>query len=95
MFLFARYIYPPHQVAVTKFIGYGDMGVYYPPYNGDSLGAAAVTRALEREAAAGGLDFVLHFGDISYARGRGYIWDQFMTQMTTLSEQVNICCFNT
>ncbi|XP_063679765.1 uncharacterized protein LOC134815183 isoform X3 [Bolinopsis microptera] len=79
--------YPDAKVAVTKFIGYGDMGVYYPPYNGDSMGAAGVTRNLEQEAAKG-LDFILHFGDLSYARGRGYIWDQFMTQMTSVSEQV-------
>ena len=72
---------------MTKFIGYGDMGAHYSPYHGDSVGAAAVTRALEREAAKG-LDFILHFGDLSYARGRGYIWDQFMTQMRKVSEQV-------
>ena len=63
------------------------MGVWYPPYNGDSMGAAGVTRNLEQEAAKD-LDFILHFGDLSYARGRGYIWDQFMTQMTRVSEQV-------
>jgi len=79
--------YPDTKVAVTKFIGYGDMGVYYPPYYPDSMGAAGVTRALEKEATKG-LDFILHFGDLSYARGRGYIWDQFMTQMTTVAEQV-------
>ena len=73
---------------MTKFAGYGDMGVYYPPYYGDSMpGAADVTHALEQEAAEG-LDFILHFGDISYARGRGYIWDQFMSQMTKVAEQV-------
>ena len=63
------------------------MGVHYPPYHGDSTGAADVTKALEQEAAKG-LDFILHFGDLSYARGRGYIWDQFMSQMTKVAEQV-------
>ena len=43
---------------------------------------------LNRDVAAGTPDFILHFGDISYARGKGYMWDQFMTQVTWVSERV-------
>ena len=62
--------------------------MYYPPYHGDSAGAAHVTQGVEEEYRQGNADIILHFGDLSYARGRGYIWDQFMTQMTWISERV-------
>eukprot|EP00116_Pleurobrachia_bachei_P002651 sb/3462913/ len=71
--------YPNTKMSHTRFIGFGDMGTFYPPYNADSFGALGVTKMMEREIST--TNFILHFGDISYARGRGYIWDQFMTQM--------------
>ena len=70
---------PDTKVSETYFHGFGDMGVYYFPYQGNCQGALDVTSLLERDPA----EFILHFGDLSYAKGRGYVWDQFMTQVHT------------
>ena len=78
--------YPDTKMRRTRFIGFGDMGTFYPPYNADSIGALDVTNMIGREIDE--VDFILHFGDISYARGRGYIWDQFMTQMEDVARAV-------
>eukprot|EP00163_Fabomonas_tropica_P007419 TRINITY_DN1713_c0_g1_i2.p1 TRINITY_DN1713_c0_g1~~TRINITY_DN1713_c0_g1_i2.p1 ORF type:complete len:457 (+),score=112.66 TRINITY_DN1713_c0_g1_i2:744-2114(+) len=55
----------------TKFIALADMGV---DPNAGSITAARVTNEVEGN---GFNDFLLHFGDISYARGNAYTWEQF------------------
>ncbi|GAB9466860.1 Calcineurin-like phosphoesterase [Globisporangium polare] len=56
----------------ANFIAYADMGV-------DGAPAAQSTAArVFVDVAGGGYDsFLLHFGDISYARGEGSVWDKF------------------
>lgn len=51
-------------------IAYGDMGVGASP--------AATSTLLRVAAEIDEVDLLLHFGDISYARGYGYIWEQFL-----------------
>ncbi|ETV91692.1 hypothetical protein, variant [Aphanomyces invadans] len=57
--------------ATVKWIAYGDMGVDNSP--------AAVSTALHvsQDILRGYNGFLLHFGDISYARGRGLQWDKY------------------
>ncbi|KAL4140320.1 hypothetical protein PRNP1_014605 [Phytophthora ramorum] len=56
----------------TNFIAYADMGTYVEP------GSASTAGRVYEDVMGGGYDsFLLHFGDISYARSVGYIWDQF------------------
>jgi len=87
------FIGPPYpggktKVASTTFIGYGDMGVHIRPFSNDAVGAGAVTKLLQQDVSGGDVEFILHFGDISYARGRAYMWDQFMTQLTNVSSHI-------
>uniref|UniRef100_M4B968 Purple acid phosphatase n=1 Tax=Hyaloperonospora arabidopsidis (strain Emoy2) TaxID=559515 RepID=M4B968_HYAAE len=63
---------PDASVKSAKFIAYADMGVDSAP--------AAISTAVRsyQDVVGGGYDsFLLHFGDISYARGHAHIWDEF------------------
>lgn len=62
----------PAGAASTSFIAYADMGLAYPP-------AAFTTAQLVNQDVDGGVfdDFLLHFGDISYARGTAWMWDAY------------------
>ncbi|CAK4086817.1 unnamed protein product [Aphanomyces euteiches] len=63
---------PANSTAPVKFIAYGDMGV-------DNAPAAWSTAMRVFQDIENGYDgFLLHFGDISYARGIGLQWDKFM-----------------
>ncbi|CAI5704275.1 hypothetical protein KXD40_001319 [Peronospora effusa] len=62
---------PDPSVKVAKFIAYADMGV-------DPAPEASSTAMRSFENVMDGYDnFLLHFGDISYARGHAHIWDKF------------------
>ncbi|CAH0515061.1 unnamed protein product [Peronospora belbahrii] len=62
---------PDKSVKSAKFIAYADMGVEFAP-------AAISTAVRAFQNVMNGYDsFLLHFGDISYARGHAYIWDKF------------------
>ncbi|KAL8000766.1 hypothetical protein Plhal703r1_c21g0093251 [Plasmopara halstedii] len=62
---------PDEAVKSAKFIAYADMGV-------DSAPAATSTAVRSFQDVMDGYDsFLLHFGDISYARGHAHIWDEF------------------
>lgn len=62
---------PAPAVKTTKFIAYADMGV-------DSAPAATSTAIRSfQEVMKGYDDFLLHFGDVSYARGHAHMWDEF------------------
>ncbi|KAI9996581.1 hypothetical protein PInf_014313 [Phytophthora infestans] len=63
---------PPKSTKYANFIAYADMGAYVEP------GSASTAGRVYEDVMGGGYDsFLLHFGDISYARSVGYIWDQF------------------
>ncbi|KAG6595882.1 putative calcineurin-like phosphoesterase [Phytophthora cinnamomi] len=63
---------PPKSSKYANFIAYADMGTYVEP------GSASTAGRVYEDVVGGGYDsFLLHFGDISYARSVGYLWDQF------------------
>src|SRR5687768_17563253 len=71
---------PAGQAEETRFLGWGDMGAFP-----DNPMALLVTREALADAEGKGFDhFVLHFGDVSYARGHGHIWDWWHNQLTPL-----------
>lgn len=62
---------PDESVKSAKFIAYADMGV-------DPAPAATSTAVRSYQDVMDGYDsFLLHFGDISYARGHAHVWDEF------------------
>jgi hypothetical protein len=62
---------PDASVKSAKFIAYADMGV-------DPAPAATSTAVRSYQDVMDGYDsFLLHFGDISYARGHAHMWDEF------------------
>ncbi|KAF1792308.1 Metallo-dependent phosphatase-like [Phytophthora cactorum] len=62
---------PDESVKSAKFIAYADMGV-------DPAPAATSTAVRSYQDVMDGYDsFLLHFGDISYARGHAHMWDEF------------------
>ncbi|KAF0752973.1 hypothetical protein AaE_005851 [Aphanomyces astaci] len=68
--------------ATVKWIAYGDMGV-------DSSPAAASTALhVSQDILRGYNSFLLHFGDISYARGRGLQWDKYFYLIQDVASRV-------
>jgi Purple acid Phosphatase, N-terminal domain/Calcineurin-like phosphoesterase len=63
------------SMSPVKFIAYGDMG----GWRGDADPRTVSARIFESMLASGYDSFVLHAGDVSYAEGKGHVWDQFMT----------------
>jgi hypothetical protein len=78
----------PHRR--TKFLAFGDMGT---PAEGFAS-AANSTKLLEARVAAA--DFVLHVGDISYAVGKGKVWDAWGEQVAAVatSAPYHVCMGN-
>ena len=66
----------PHQTHNTYFLAYGDLGIDAAP-----AGQGTIDRMLEEE----GNDFILHFGDVSYARGKGWIWERFFRMIEPIA----------
>ena len=64
-----------------KFITYGDMGVYPPA-------APQVALLVAKEAENRGVKFVLHQGDLSYAEGYAYLWDQWLSMIEPISTRI-------
>lgn len=62
---------PDASVKRAKFLAYADMDVAAAP-------ASEATALRSFQEVQDGYDsFLLHFGDVSYARGRAYAWDQY------------------
>lgn len=64
----------------VRFVAYGDMGVDSVP-----RGMTTMERISEESSHT---DFLLHFGDISYARGLGYVWEQFFHILEPISQRI-------
>ena len=74
---------PVHGADKTvKFVIYGDMDITAHP------GAETTASRLTREAEENQLGFVLHIGDISYAEGLAYRWEEWMTLIEPYSSLV-------
>ena len=71
----------PGDKASFSFLTYGDMGLTPPP--GSQKVAGMLTKEVEEGAA-----FVLHQGDLSYAVGYSYVWDQWMTLIEPYASRV-------
>ena len=63
-----------------KFITYGDMGLYSP--------ATQKVASLVAEEAEKGVKFVLHQGDLAYAGGYAYLWDQWLSMIEPIATRV-------
>jgi len=65
----------------TRFIAFGDMGagILVPPARGTA------NRMVARRDE---IDFVLHVGDISYARSQAWIWEHFFTLIENTADRV-------
>ena len=63
----------------THFIAYGDLGIDNSP-----AGQGTITRISEEK----NTDFILHFGDISYARGKGWIWEKFFRMIEPIASSI-------
>ena len=63
-----------------KFITYGDMGLYAP-------GVPKVVELVMNEV-KNGAKFVLHQGDLSYAGGYSYIWEQWFSTIEPIATSV-------
>jgi len=63
-----------------KFITYGDMGLYPP--------AAPKVASLVSKEAQRGAKFVLHQGDLAYAGGYAYLWDQWLSMIEPISTRI-------
>ena len=63
-----------------KFIIYGDMGVTEAP----RVTATNVRKEIDEHD----IGFVLHHGDVSYAQGLAYIWDQWGTLIEPIASLV-------
>ena len=71
---------PMHGSETTvKFIIYGDMDI--TPYPGSE---ATVKHVLH----SNNVSFILHIGDMSYAGGLGYRWDEWMTMIAPIASAV-------
>lgn len=62
-----------------KFITYGDMGLYSP---------APKVASLAAKEAENGARFVLHQGDLAYAGGYAYLWDQWLSMIEPIATRV-------
>lgn len=63
------------------FITYGDMGPY------QDIGALHTSVQVAREVSEGA-ELIVHQGDLSYAVGLGYIWDQWMSMIESAASRV-------
>ena len=81
----------PSPERVTRFLAYGDMG--YGPLEGaysvshETEPSSLQTTAIVRER-LDSLDFIVHFGDVSYARGYLAEWDAYMGQIEPIASAV-------
>lgn len=81
----------------TTFAAYGDMSDTQYVLVGDTQkdtpdggpGAVGTAQRLRQRIDAGeALDFVLHFGDLGYAKGAVYLWDAWMSMMAHVGSRV-------
>ena len=72
---------PPGEQQPFYFIVYGDMDISLAP-------GADTTSVLVQNEVENGAAFVLHIGDLSYAEGFAYRWDEFMTLIEPISSRV-------
>lgn len=67
----------------VHFIAYGDMGV-----SPEQPGATATIQRVYTEALAKNITAILHIGDVSYARGKGVLWDAFMSEIEPTASRI-------
>lgn len=75
----------PQQDGVTRFCAFADVG----SWTGDGDPRTVVARMAE-DALSEANAFSLLVGDLSYAEGRGFMWDQFGTMLEPLALRVPV-----
>jgi len=72
----------PPEVGTSgvTFVAFGDMGVDDTPKAMTTIDRVATN--------IDDIDFVLHFGDISYALGLGYVWEQFFRIVEPVARRI-------
>ncbi|KAG7387325.1 hypothetical protein PHYBOEH_008274 [Phytophthora boehmeriae] len=79
---------PAAGTKYANIIAYADMGTFAGP------GAASTAGRVYEEVVGNGYDsFLLHFGDISYARSDGSIWDHFFHLIEPYATRVYVLSF--
>eukprot|EP00042_Codosiga_hollandica_P051427 m.631135 g.631135 ORF g.631135 m.631135 type:complete len:480 (-) comp58283_c0_seq22:2372-3811(-) len=73
---------PPPSTPDVSFIAYADMGIW--------SGLASVSTAVNvnEDIETGLYDFVLHHGDISYAMGNAYVWEDYFRIIESYATRV-------
>jgi len=68
----------------------GTTGIIFVAYGDQSTDSAAYNTSLlvSKYASELGLDFVTHFGDLGYALGNGWVWDQWGTLIADAASRV-------
>ena len=90
----ARFRSPkPHTAQRLRFLAYGDMGVQYHPYYWLRPGADMIADAVSNEILSAAMDddsfdVVCHFGDLSYAVGHAYLWEQWGWLLAKMAQYV-------
>eukprot|EP00927_Polykrikos_kofoidii_P031152 TRINITY_DN26818_c0_g1_i1.p1 TRINITY_DN26818_c0_g1~~TRINITY_DN26818_c0_g1_i1.p1 ORF type:complete len:637 (-),score=45.53 TRINITY_DN26818_c0_g1_i1:84-1904(-) len=69
-------------------IAYGDMGVNGNPNVDTIYGYMKGPRLVQLDTVARNPNLVVHFGDLSYARSTGFIWDIWGDQISPLARKV-------
>ncbi|EKX49285.1 hypothetical protein GUITHDRAFT_162129 [Guillardia theta CCMP2712] len=74
----------------VSFIAYGDSGVSVFQGNGHTTNNAPenVNSEILKHVSSGSAGMVLHLGDISYAMGRAYVWEQWGKLVEPIASQV-------
>ena len=70
---------PPGSDTPFKFVAYGDMDTSLPP------GSFATAAHIRQDIEDYGVSMVMHIGDLSYAVGLAYRWEEWMTQLEPYS----------
>ncbi|EKX48804.1 hypothetical protein GUITHDRAFT_93561 [Guillardia theta CCMP2712] len=82
----------PGSSSKISFFAFGDLGMHAPDESvqySDSFPSLNTTEAMYSDMAADpSVAFVLHIGDISYARGFASVWDQFHKQIEDISSRI-------
>ena len=64
---------PPGNDTPFKFVAYGDMDMSLPP------GAMTTAALVKKDIESNSVSMVIHLGDLSYAIGFAYRWEEWMT----------------
>jgi hypothetical protein len=80
---------PPRDADTVAFAVIADHGTYGFPVYWQMPGANATLDRLASDVEQGRIDMVVHGGDLSYAVGNAYLWDQWATNIAPVASRVS------